>query len=535
MIILLQSLKKKMQKKKVLVGLSGGVDSAVTAYLLKKEGYEVSAGFMVNYYTADDENCTTKKDLEVAKEVAEYLKIPFFTFDYVKEYDDIILKYIYEWYQKWLTPNPDVFCNSEVKFKLFLDEAMEAGFDYIATGHYARIIKTSSPALLLKEKGEVWIRENYFETPDYVKTLARDLRKKQTDSEDILWEILRNRNFEWLKFRRQSPFGRYIADFYCSEAKLVIELDGKIHESQKEYDMIRDEIISKYGVTILRIKNEEIFNTFEWVLEKIRSFIPLSLRRGARGEVFHLLKGVDNTKDQSYFLSFLNQYQLSKSLFPIGHLQKSEVRKIAEEAGLPNAMRKDSQGLCFVGKVDFKAFLEKKIPHKTGDIVDMSGKKLGEHDGVFFYTIGQRKWLRVGGLEKPIFVVDKNVEKNQLIVTDDESIDLTKKELICRELHFVGKEPLFPFTGKAKIRYRQQDQECIVDILTPTPLNEEGCWAEAEQSSKTQEDTSLSSKERDWGWGFYIFTFKEPQRAITSGQVATLYDGEELVASGIII
>lgn len=356
-----------MQKKKVLVGLSGGVDSAVTAYLLLKEGYDVSAGFMINYYTADDENCTTKKDLEVAREVSEYLKIPFFTFDYVKEYDDIILKYIYEGYQKGLTPNPDVFCNSEVKFKLFLDEAMEAGFDYIATGHYARIYPP------------------------------------------------------------------------------------KVDQNE---------------------------------------------------EYFHLLKWVDTTKDQSYFLSFLNQYQLSKALFPIGHLEKTEVRKIAEEAGLPNATRKDSQGLCFVGKVDFKEFLEKKIPHKTGDIVDMTGKKLWEHDGVFFYTIGQRKGLRVWGLEKPIFVVDKNVEKNLLIVTDDETIDLTKKELICRELHFVGKELEFPFTWRAKIRYRQEDQECVV---TKSP-----------------------------SWNEYCFTFKEPQRAITSGQVATLYDWEELVASGVI-
>lgn len=518
-------LKNMTQKKKVLVWLSGWVDSAVVAHLLLEQGYDVTAGFMINYYTADDENCTTKKDLEVAKEVAEYLKIPFFTFDYVAEYEKIILDYIYEWYKQWITPNPDVFCNSEVKFKIFLDEALELGFDYIATGHYARIEETSSSNLknltpIPSPQGEegTGIREGYLKTPGYVKTLAKDLRKDQTKAEDIFWDVARNRQIEWLKFRRQSPFGRYIADFYCSEISLVIELDGKIHENQQEYDEIRDDIISKYGVNILRVKNEEIFENLQWVIQKIIDLIPSPLRRGVgwgysssstssptllheeKGVIYHLLKWVDPSKDQSYFLSFLNQDQLSRSLFPIGHLQKSEVREIAERIWLPNAKRKDSQWLCFVGKVDFEEFLKKKLPVEKWNIVDENGKVLWEHDGVYFYTIGQRKWLNIGWLKEPVFVIGKNIAKNELIVWTENAPMLYGKTLTTKNIHFVADKLQFPVTGKAKIRYRQTDQEVVV------------------------------KKE----WGNYLWEFQEQQRAISAGQIASLYIGDELVMSGVI-
>lgn len=224
--------------KKILVGLSGGVDSAVSAYLLKEAGYEVHAGFMVNYRT-DDENCTTKADLEEAERVAKCLDIPFSTFDFVREYEERIVSHIFEGYSRGITPNPDVLCNNLVKFDLFLEEALSYGFDAIATGHYARST----------------VRE------------------------------------------------------------------GRVR----------------------------------------------------------LLKGVDGEKDQSYFLSRLSEAQLEKAIFPIGHLQKTEVREIARNAGLPNAERKDSQGLCFIGKVPMREFLRERLPEKTGDIFDTSGKKVGEH------------------------------------------------------------------------------------------------------------------------------------------------------------
>lgn len=206
---------------------------------------------MINYL-ADDGNCPTRTDLDEAKKVADFLGIQLFTFDFTVEYEKLIMEYIFEGYRKGITPNPDVLCNSLVKFDLFLKEAISYGFDYVATGHYARI-------------------------------------EKDTNG------------------------------------------------------------------------------------------------------VCHLLKGNDPNKDQSYFLAGLTQEQLSRSLFPIGNIPKPEVRKIALDAKLPNATRKDSQGLCFIGKVDMKDFLAQKIAKKPGDILDTSGKKVGEHDGAYFYTIGQRK------------------------------------------------------------------------------------------------------------------------------------------------
>lgn len=373
--------------KKVLVWLSGWVDSAVSAYLLQKAGYDVTAWFMINYLDEENSNCPTKIDIKVAKEVAEYLNIPFFTFDYRQDYEEKVLQYMYEWYKKWITPNPDVMCNKEIKFKMFLDEAMELGFDYIATGHYARV--TSSLTLLLQEKETV---KNVINSP--------------------------------------SPAGE-----------------------------------------------------------------------GVRGWGFHLLKWIDSTKDQSYFLAFLNQHQLSKSLFPIGHLEKKEVREIAKKIWLPNADRKDSQGICFVWKVDFKEFLEKRIEHKEGDIVDTNWKVLGKHKGVFYYTIWQRKWIEIWWLKEPIFVIKKDLEKNILIVWTSSDLELYSKNLFCSNFNFLSDIYDFPIMGKAKIRYRQKEQDVVVYDR----------------------------------WNNNIeFIFQDSQRAITSGQVVALYKWDELIASWVI-
>ncbi len=356
-------------KKKVLVWLSGWVDSAVSAYLLKEQGYDVVAGFMVNYRAPKWEFCPTKEDKEEAIKVAEFLEIPFEIFDFVDIYEEKVLNYMYEWYKKGITPNPDIMCNSEVKFKVFLEEAEKWWFDYIAMGHYAKI-----------EKDE--------------------------------------------------------------------------------------------------------------------------------NNISHLLKWVDNNKDQSYFLAWLSQKQISKAIFPIGHLEKSEVRILAEKIGLPNAKRKDSQGICFVWKVNMSDFLEKKIKPKKGLVKDTSWNILWEHKWVFYYTIGQRKGLDIWGQENPIFVVKKDLEKNEIIVWTKDDLELFSDELIMKNINFLNPEYEIYFKenkklkAKCKIRYRQVDQDCKIE--------------------KIEENK-------------YKVKFEKYQRAIASGQICAVYVWEELVMSWVIV
>ena len=368
--------------KKILVWLSGWVDSAVSAYLLKKQWYNVTAWFMINYLAPEWEYCPTKEDLEIAKQVAKFLDIQFFTFDFRDDYEKKVLNYMYEGYKKWITPNPDIMCNSEVKFRVFLDEALEAWFDMVATGHYANIEKT--------EIGQ----------PQGI-----------APTENV-------------------------------------------------------------GVNLCVHPNKHLY---------------------------HLKKWVDETKDQSYFLAWLNQFQLSKALFPIWNLEKSEVRKIALEAGLPNAKRKDSQWICFVWKVDMSKFLEKKINPKPWNIVNTSGEILWKHNWVYYYTIGQRKGLDIWGLKEPVFVIKKDIERNELIVWTDSDIELYWDELIMNNINVVSEEK--EWNLKAKIRYRQKDQDCVVEKI--------GEWE-------------------------YRVKFKEKQRAIASGQICAIYDGDELIMSWVI-
>ena len=349
------------KKEKVLLGLSGGVDSAISLYLLKKQGYEVEAAFMKNFsdMVNIDHKCPWKEDRLEAYKVSSFLNIPIRTFDFEKEYKEEVISYLFNSYKKGLTPNPDILCNKQIKFKLFLEKAKELGFDKIAMGHYAIIKK------------------------------------------------------------------------------------------------------DKNG--------------------------------------YHLLKGKDNIKDQSYFLAGLNQKQLSYSLFPIGNINKDKVRKIAKKIGLPNAERKDSQGICFVGKVNMKEFLINKIPKKEGDIVDTDGNVLGKHDGVFYYTIGQRKGINIGG-SGPWYVIEKNIKDNKLIVGHEDNLLLYKKEIFVKELHFLNKKYSFPLKAKGQIRYNQEDQDIEIN--------------------------KIDNK--------YKVIFKEKQKGIAPGQILAIYIGKELIASAII-
>jgi tRNA-uridine 2-sulfurtransferase len=384
---------------KILVWLSWWVDSAVSAFLLKEQGYEVSCGFMINYLDTENPNCPTLIDLEEGKKVAEYLNLPFFTFDYREEYEKRIVDYIYSEYARGRTPNPDVFCNNLVKFDLFLEEALSLGFDGIATGHYAR-----------SRHVEVW--------------------------DILLWKV--EQDFSWCRNNG----------------------------------------------------NTEPPESIMYNLE--------------------LCRGLDPLKDQSYFLSRLSPFQLSHAIFPIGGLLKSEVRDIARKAWLPNAERKDSQGLCFIGKVSMKDFLEKKIEKKPGNIIDTQGNILGEHEGAFSYTIGQRRWIKVGG-GPALFVVARDVVANTVTVGTEADLALFSSS--CTLTDWIGVIPQEWRKYGAKIRYRQEDQEVMVN----------GEWWMVNSGTKKEEQFTI-----------YNLQFTIPQRAITSGQICVVYDGDIVVGSGVI-
>lgn len=388
--------------KRVVIGLSGGVDSSVAAYLLKEKGYEVIGLFMKNWHDESvviNNECPWIDDSNDALAVAEQLQIPFQSVDLSKEYKQRIVDYMFAEYEAGRTPNPDVLCNREIKFDVFLKTALSLGADYVATGHYC-----------------------------------------QKEEEDI---------------------------------------SGKT--------------------------------------------------------IFKLIAGKDKNKDQSYFLCQLNQEQLSKALFPIGHLQKSEVRKIADKIGLVTANKKDSQGLCFVGKIRLPEFLQQQLKPKRGEIVEVptsleqysaydtfleveqlaapftynkiDGRVVGEHNGAHYYTVGQRKGLGVGGTKLPLFVIDTDVNENIVFVGQgDEHKGLYRKALFVPhyDIHWI-REDLRLNAGnylnvEARIRYRQALQ----------------------QAKLVMKDTGL----------FVIFD--DPQRGITPGQFVAWYVKDELLGSGVI-
>ena len=358
--------------------MSGGVDSSVAAFLLQKEGYEVTACFMKNWSEKNDGEtgvCQWKKDRLDALKIASQLNIKFLVFDFEKEYKEKIFNYMLREYKNARTPNPDVMCNKEIKFGIFLKKAKKLGMDFIATGHYARI--------------------------KVVKT------------------------------------------------------------------------------------NEK--------------------------KIYKLLKGIDENKDQSYFLSTLNQKQLSKSFFPVGNFTKPQIREIAEKNGLITFNKKDSQGLCFVGKVDMKTFLQKKIKPKYGKIIDVKGRVIGEHEGVFYYTIGQRKGIGIGG-GKPYYVVERDLKNNILVVTNDKKDErLYTKEIKVNSIHWINNDVVKNNRQRrtkekniqcmAKIRYRQDDQLVSVYLLS-------GKKAKC--------------------------VFKEKQWAVSPGQSIVFYKKDECLGSSII-
>jgi len=345
---------------KIIIGLSGGVDSSVSALLLKQQGYDVEALFMKNWEEDDtNEYCAAETDLADAEQVCDVLDIPLHTVNFSAEYWDRVFEYFLAEYKAGRTPNPDIMCNKEIKFKAFLDYALDLGAVKIATGHYVR-------------------------------------------------------------------------------------------------------------------------NTMQDI------------------ESTQLLRGLDNNKDQSYFLYALNQQQIFHTLFPIGHLEKPDVRKLAEHHKLPVFDKKDSTGICFIGERKFKDFLEQYLPAQPGEIQTLKGQKIGEHSGLMYFTIGQRQGLGIGGVknadDSPWFVVKKDLEANILYVTQGlHHQSLYAKQCDISQLHWIHlKDVHFPFSCTAKIRYRSDDQACTIH------------------------QTDL---------GFSV-TFNQPQRAITPGQAIVFYSGE---------
>lgn len=354
----------------VVIGLSGGVDSSVSAYLLKEQGYAVEAVFMKNWEEDDtDTYCSASVDVEDAKAVCDTLDIALHTVNFAAEYWDRVFEIFLREYRAGRTPNPDILCNKEIKFKLFLEYCLKTrGAQYLATGHYARIDK--------------------------------------------------------------------------------------------------------------------------------------------RGDHYTLLKGIDENKDQTYFIYTLGQKQLSQSLFPIGHLHKNEVRALAKKMGLRTHDKKDSTGICFIGERKFKDFLARYLPAQPGSIETVEGKVLGQHQGLMYYTIGQRKGLQIGGkadaLEAPWYVVAKDLERNVLVVAQTHEHPLLyRNTLKCTDLSWCSDEsPVYPLLCRAKTRYRQKEAACTVIPLDANTLQ---------------------------------VTFELPQWAITPGQAIVFYQDDTCLGGGTIL
>ncbi len=470
--------------KKILVWLSGWVDSAVAAYLLKEQWYEVVAWFMKNYVDEENLNCSTYQDAKEAIKVAKFLWIKIISLDLRKQYEDKIIKYIYEWYRKWITPNPDILCNSLIKFDVFLEKALELWFDWIAMWHYARIEKVPTPLqmdtnksipLMKRDKGG----SRYIKYSPKLKEKSQYLRNNSTGAEKKLrYEFLSNYEY---KFLRQKPIDEYIVDFFSNKLKLIIEIDWDTHRSDEEIanDKKRTKKLESNWFKVIRFTNNDIYDNFEEVCKIIKKHQPTKSpsQMGTNMEWnYKLLRGVDYNKDQSYFLSWLNQYQLNKSLFPIWWMKKEEVRALAHKIWLPNANRKDSQWLCFIGKVPMREFLKQRLPTKKGDIILLDWTKVGEHEWAYFFTIWQSRGLNIN---KKAYVINIDVEKNLVIVSYDKNEPkLSNKEIKVKNWHWIGEKYDLPLKCSTKIRYRQEPKnaELIIENWELKVICEDEQW-----------------------------------------------------------
>jgi len=424
--------------KNVYVGMSGGVDSSVTAALLVEQGYNVTGVFMKNW--AQDLpgfKCPWREDLADAKRVAVQLGIPFKIYDFQNEYKQKVVDYMITEYQAGRTPNPDIMCNQEVKFKLFLETALEDGADMIATGHYARVAR----APIFNSQLPI---SNQFPNIN-VQILQQDMNSRHPELDS------------------------------GSSNNISATADEKS-------DWIPD-----------RVRNDRSSN-FQ---------IPTS--------TFHLHQAVDKNKDQTYFLYRITEEALSKTLFPLGEMTKPEVRVRAKELGLITAEKKDSVGICFVGEIGIKEFLQNFVQTEPGAIIEKkSGAVVGKHEGAIFYTIGQRHGLNVGG-GMPYYVVGKDMAKNEVYVTTDlNDGTLWQKSLLVTDVHWINGVP-------SANNYEQWNKkEGHLKVRTRHRAQLVSC--------------TISRKDE-----FVEVKLKDEIRALTTGQSAVLYDGETCLGGGIIV
>jgi len=397
--------------KKVYVGMSGGVDSSLTAALLVEQGYDVTGVYMKNWSkNLPGVKCPWADDLADAKRVAVQLGIDFKVFDFENEYKQKVVDYMIDEYKNGRTPNPDIMCNQEVKFKLFLEAALEDGADMIATGHYARVRHNSD--------------------------LSDSLIFDETDASSIISSE---------RFRAGSdkgPDALSNSGSKCSEEIIAESSASASVESSRSANIFSDTLEPESELTPGPSSDPE------------RSSVSESISRKGEHNKGYLLQAVDANKDQTYFLYRVTGEALGRTLFPIGEFTKPVVREMAAARGLTTAAKKDSQGICFVGQVGIRDFLGMYVDQKPGSIIDKkSGKVLGHHDGAIFYTIGQRHGLELGG-GLPYYVVGKDMEKNEVYVTTDlNDKNLWRESIELANVHWINDAPL---EGEYDIRIRHR-------------------------------------------------------------------------------
>lgn len=407
---------KTASKKRVLMALSGGVDSAVSAWKLIQDGYEVEAAFMKNYSATKGlkfDECPWLADRQDALRVAAFLGIPMHTVNYEKEYEQNVLNYFFNEYKAGHTPNPDVMCNKEIKFKMLYNWAMDHGFDYVATGHYAQVV---------------------------AKRVAK---------------------------------------------RVPVDNSNKVGKSK-----ILKKTVGKSSISKKDAKLEVGLDSVEYTLQR----------------------SADDFKDQTYFIYNIHSPQLPHLIFPIGGMKKSAVKALAKKIGLPNADKKESMGLCFVGKIRLKEFLDQKLKPKPGPIVYLDDKnkqvKIGTHEGLAYYTIGQRQGVKVGA-GGPWFVAKKDLKSNTLVVTNDPHDKLLEtQEIEIHSVNWITRPASFPAKLQARFRHQGELQKIVVEKATH----------------------KRGSKD-----AYYKVTFSKPQLAIASGQSLVMYDGKICVGGGVIV